>query len=251
MIKTQLAENLHIYHLTGQSELNILTFVNNGKALIIDTGYPEQAKQLRTALEQDGLRAEIVINSHYHPDHINGNYVFALCKFMGSEHYKQNYELFEALNPNITFIKPTALIKDGQVFNYGSFELKFLNLSGHCRDLLAILINDQFLFVTDLLMFTNDGRHALPYVSYDGTIAEHLHSLDTIATMSGKTVIPSHGVILSDPAAIQHAIDIRKYYLTQLQKLGKNAKLQDCLCEPVEKYAQTSLHEGNLKNLFR
>lgn len=250
MKKVQLAENFFLYCLTGASELNIPVIVNEGKALLIDTGYPEQAKELKAALEADGLRPEVVINSHYHPDHINGNYIFKGCKFLGHERYKQNLELYEALNPTIDFIKPTTLLKNNQLYFYGDFEFKFTNLPGHSQDLMVISINRDFLYIADLLMFTNDGKHTLPYVHFDSTIDEHLQSLDTLATFPFQTIIPSHGILVTSQEQLTQAIALRKHYLTQLKARGKHARVEDCLSGPIEQYSELSLHEANIKNQF-
>lgn len=250
MKKIQLAENLFLYCLTGESELNVPVLVHNGKALLIDTGYSEQAKELKAALEADGLQPEVVINSHYHPDHINGNYIFTGCKFLGHERYRQNFELYEALNPTIDLIKPSSLLRHNQLYFYGDFELKCMNFPGHCQDLLVISINRDFLYIADLLMFTNDGKHSLPYVGFDCTIDEHLHSLEILPAIPFQTVIPAHGIVLTSLAELNQAIALRKHYLIQLKTRGKNASVLDCLQGPIEQYAELSLHDANIKNQF-
>ncbi len=255
MLKTRLLDDFYIYTFTGQEELNILILVNNGKVLLIDTGYPEIARELRTELEKDNLIPEIIINSHYHPDHINGNYVFSGCEFMGSEFYKQNFELFEALNPDVEYIKPKILLKDSQILHYGLFELKFLNLKGHCQDCLVTIIKhpelkNPLVHAADLIMFSNDGKHSIPYLSYDGDIEEHIQSLETLNSMKIGILLPSHGIILKDDNAIAEALKIRIYYLQKLRELGKNAKVDDCLLKDKSLYNQIKLHDKNLKNIF-
>lgn len=250
MEKIQLAENLFLYGLTGPSELNIPVFVNEGKVLLIDTGYPEQAQELKAALSANGLQPEVVVNSHYHPDHINGNSIFAGCKFMGHERYKQNFELYEALNPHINLIKPTTLLKNNQLYYYGDFELKFISLPGHSQDMMIIAINKDWLYITDLLMFSNDGKHSLPYVGFDGTIDEHLQSLDTLASLPFRTMIPSHGTLITTQDELTQAITLRKHYLTQLKARGKQARLEDCILGPIEQYCELHLHDANIKNQF-
>lgn len=249
MARIQLADNLYLYRVEGPSQLNALVFVNGTKALLVDPGFPEQAKELRAALEADGLKTEIVINSHYHPDHITGNYVFSDCKFMGSEHYKQNYELYEALNPDVKFVKPIMLLKNGQIFRYGGFELNFLNFGGHCKELLAIVINKSIFFIADLLMLHNNGKYLIPYIGFDGGIDEYTKSLRTIQTMNIFPMIPAHGAILNDQAALDEGIEAYISYMEKLRELGKNAKLDDCLVHP-EKFEKIGYHENNLQNVF-
>lgn len=251
MTYTKLSEHLYLYTFSGEQELNIPLLINDTKVLFIDTGYTEQSQELHNFLQQKGLEPEIVIQSHYHPDHFYGNHLFSQTKFMGSEHYKQNFELFEALNMTHTYIPPTELIRNGDIFKYGSFDLKFFNLPGHSIDTIATLINDTFLHVGDLIMLSNSGKHLLPYFSFDGSIDQHITSLEQIQALPATTLIPAHGQVLEGEDSIKQAIELRIYYLQQLKKLGNQAKAEDCLLKPLEQYEKISFyHENNLKNAF-
>ncbi|MCK4258544.1 MAG: MBL fold metallo-hydrolase [Halanaerobiales bacterium] len=250
MEKIQLTDNFFLYQFDDTNEINIVVLTHNNKALLFDTGYPEIAKEVLNHLKKEDLQPEIIINTHYHPDHINGNFVFKECKFMGSEYYKQNFELFEALNPTTEFVKPTTLIKDGDIFHFGSFELKFFYTPGHCRDCLITVINDEITHVADLLMLTNSGKHTLPYISYDGNIDEHIKSLELLKSLKFKTLLPSHGKLLKASETISHAIHLRTYYLEQLKDLGKLAKVENCLCDHSDIYDRLEFHKTNIENVF-
>lgn len=255
MQKTSLFESIDLYTFRGSDEFNLLVLVDQKNALLIDSGYPQMAKTVHLAFEQAGIIATTVINSHYHPDHINGNYVFTGCQFLGSEHYQQNFQLFAALNPDIPYIAPEILIKDGQMITHGPFELHFFHLPGHSRDSLVIQINHQRLrapivHVADLLMFSNSGQHSIPYLSYDGSIDDHIQSLKTISTMDMSLLIPSHGNYLKTKSEIKEAIQLRLYYLERLKELGRNAKIEDCLIGSTRRYNLLHFHTQNIKNIF-
>lgn len=255
MKKTNLFDNLDLYSFNHPEEFNLLVIVDQNKALLIDTGQAEIAKAVQLALESAKITATKIVNSHYHPDHINGNYIFSQCKFWGSEYYQENFELFAALHPDIPYIKPHSLLKDGQIMTHGPFQLKFINLRGHSRDSLVIVIDHQdfsapIVHVADLLMFTNTGQHSIPYLSYDGSISEHIDSLETLSKMEIGLLIPSHGSLLKTQPEIEEAIQLRLFYLHRLEELGKKAQVEDCLIGSRERYNLLHLHRQNIKNIF-
>lgn len=251
MTYTKLSDQLFLYTFTGEKELNIPLLVNGTKVLFIDTGYTEEGQELHEFLQKEGLDPEIIVHSHYHPDHFYGNHIFSQCIFMGSEHYKQNFELFEALNTAHNYIPPTKLISNGDTLQYGSFDLKFFNLPGHSIDTIVTLINDKFLHVGDLIMLSNDGKHHLPYLTFDGSIEQHIDSLKQLQTLPATTLIPAHGQVLEGKEAINQAIELRIHYLQRLKEFGNQAKVEDCLLKPLEQYERISFfHENNLKNTF-
>jgi len=90
MKKTSIKENILFYQFDNNSEktnfnINITAVVDGNKALLIDTGYEEQAKLVKEDLMKDNISVEIVVLSHYHPDHVNGCKVFKGCSFIGSK----------------------------------------------------------------------------------------------------------------------------------------------------------------------
>ena len=249
--KTKLKDNIYLYTFNGKDELNVLGLLNDDKALLIDSGYPSQAKALKKELEEDNIKPEILINSHYHPDHVNGNFHFKGCKLMASEHYKMNYELFSALYPTVGYVEADELIKDGNTLNFGQFELKFYNYQGHSQDSLVIVINDQLAHIGDLIMMTNDGKYRLPYMSFDGNIDDYVKSLKALKKLQIPIFIPGHGQILDNQESTDKAIDFYNYYLEQFKHHGKQATVENCLGSSRDKCVMLEYHDRNIKNIFR
>jgi len=80
----------------------------------------------------------------------------------------------------LTFIRPTDLIKDGDSLTFGSFQLKFFHAPGHSQCTVLTLINEDVLYIADLLMFSEDDVLSLPYISMGGSFKEHIRSLEKI-----------------------------------------------------------------------
>ena len=220
------------------------------KALILDTAFERLAKIVKKDLDEQAIQPEVVILSHYHPDHAAGTPVFKGCRIYASEFYEDNYGNCQRWNPNLTFIRPTDLIKDGDSLTFGSFQLKFFHAPGHSQCTVLTLINEDVLYIADLLMFSEDDALSLPYISMGGSFKEHIRSLEKIKTMDYNILICAHGHLLTDKGKITGAIDDWLYYLTRVSDSMGTLPLAVCLKNDIASYAHTEYHDNNLMYLM-
>jgi glyoxylase-like metal-dependent hydrolase (beta-lactamase superfamily II) len=220
------------------------------KALILDTAFERLAGKVKKDLEEQGIKPGIVILSHYHPDHAAGTSVFKDCRIYASEFYEDNYGNCQRWNPNDTFISPTDLIKDGDSLTFGSFQLKFRHAPGHSQCSVLTLINEDVLYIGDLLMFSEDDTLTLPYISMGGSFKEHSQSLEKIKTMDYNILICAHGHFLTDKGKITEAIDDWLYYLNRVSDSMGTLPLAVCLKKDIAAYAHTEYHDNNLMYLM-
>jgi N-acyl homoserine lactone hydrolase len=71
----------------GALQASVILARNSEEALLVDTGYPRQQKQLLEALEQRGLSTDSiahVVNTHLHFDHSHNNCLFPRAKVVCS-----------------------------------------------------------------------------------------------------------------------------------------------------------------------
>jgi glyoxylase-like metal-dependent hydrolase (beta-lactamase superfamily II) len=220
------------------------------KALILDTAFERLAGKVKKDLEEQGIQPEIVVLSHYHPDHAAGLPVFKGCRIYASEFFEDNYGNCQRWNPDSTFIRPTDLIKDGDRLNFGSFQLKFFHAPGHSQCMVLTLINGDVLYIADLLMFSEGDALTLPYISLGGSFKEHIRSLEKIKTMDYHILICAHGHLLIDKGKITGAIDDWLYYLNRVSDSMGTLPLAVCLKNDIAAYAHTEFHDNNLMYLM-
>ena len=220
------------------------------KALILDTAFQRLAERVKKDLEEQEIQPEIVILSHYHPDHAAGTPVFKDCRIYASEFYEDNYGNCQRWNPNSTFIPPTDLIKDGDSLNFGSSQLKFFYAPGHSQCSVLTLINEDVLYIGDLLMFSTDDTLSLPYISMGGSFKEHIQSLAKIKTMDYNILVCAHGHFLTDKGKITETIDDWLYYLNRVSDSMGTLPLAVCLKNDISGYAHTEHHDNNLMYLM-
>lgn len=170
------------------------------RAAIIDPGAfsPDEVKGIIDLLERDGLRADHIINTHGHIDHIAGNR--AIKEATGADiliHRDDAERLGDGqLNGSFLFgmdIKsPPAdrLLLDGDIIELGGLNLKVLHTPGHTPGGICLLVAGT-VFTGDTLFAGSIGRTDLPGGSEEailGSINEKLMSLP-----DDTSVRPGHG----------------------------------------------------------
>lgn len=228
---------------SNHGEIANLGFIVGQKCVaVIDSGgNPEQGLALKQAVT-DTTSTPIcyVINTHVHPDHINGNSAFkaAGVKFVG--HYKLanamaargSYYLGKAaaqLDVKMSaadLIPPDIEVKDSLKLDLGG---RTLTLTAHPtahtdNDLSVYDEKTNTLWLADLL-FTEH----LP--TLDGSLKGWLSEIAKLEKQSFRYVVPGHGELVTDwPQSVQ----AEKHYLTLLlteirAAINKGQHLEDAV----------------------
>jgi glyoxylase-like metal-dependent hydrolase (beta-lactamase superfamily II) len=136
-----------------------------GVAALIDPSYNPEALVERASAQ--GLRVKVIINTHGHSDHTNGN--------------SRAKELTGAplAAHRSASIRPDVELEDGQSLEIGSLNLRFLYVPGHADDHLLIHLAEQQVAITGDLLFvgkiggTSSDREArVEYESLKRVIAK-------------------------------------------------------------------------------
>jgi glyoxylase-like metal-dependent hydrolase (beta-lactamase superfamily II) len=163
--------------------------LGDSAVVVIDTKMMGASEDLyKFAKEKAGLKPIIVINTHYHGDHVKGNNFFK-----GSKIYTGSYEK-EFLHKNIDADnQPTDFVKDSLLIDLGSEKVHLYDLGrAHTfNDLVVYLSNHNVLFTGDLIF--NKVNPVLKEES-GARVSQWIRVLDTILNRwSGSKIIPGHG----------------------------------------------------------
>jgi glyoxylase-like metal-dependent hydrolase (beta-lactamase superfamily II) len=155
-----------------------------GEALVVDAAYDVQG--VLDAAEADGMRVVGALATHYHPDHVGGD-------FMGHQvaGVKELLELGdvpvhvqEAEAPwvrRVTGAGPSELVlhDGGDVVTVGEVGVELIHTPGHTPGSQCFLVDGRFLVSGDTLFLEGCGRTDLPggdpaalYESLTGTLAK-------------------------------------------------------------------------------
>jgi glyoxylase-like metal-dependent hydrolase (beta-lactamase superfamily II) len=110
-----------------------------GVCVLIDPSYTPEALVERAAAQ--GVRVTHVINTHGHPDHINGNP--RAVELTGAA---------VAAHPDCP-VSVTVPLDDGSRLDVGALRLDFLHVPGHCRDHIVVHESTHALLMTGDLIF--------------------------------------------------------------------------------------------------
>ena len=184
------------------SENTYLLHDATGACVVVDPGCYERAEQeaLKQFIEAQGLRVELLVNTHCHIDHVLGNQ-FIL------DTYQVTFLIHEADLPTLRSVptyapsygfplynpaEPTGLLTAGEPLRFGETELEVRFAPGHAPGHVVFYhASTSTLIGGDVLFQGSIGRTDLPGGDYDTLITSIRRQL---LTLPDDTVVYSgHG----------------------------------------------------------
>ncbi len=166
----------------GGFEVNTFASVGNDGILLIDAGYQQTAKELKSGIENLGNGdLKILINTHIHNDHIGGTSTFSNENILIIAHknvrnrlegfYGQINNVPNEALPNLTFEDNLTLYFNGE-------ETRLLYFPGHSDGDIVVHFPDSKLVVMGDLLLTNGFPSVETNVG--GNIEQYLVTLKDI-----------------------------------------------------------------------
>ena len=123
--------------------------VTDSAVVVIDTKMGGDAEKLcNLAKSRAGAKKILVINTHYHPDHVKGNHFYKGCDiYIGA--YDQKFLQDETEPENM----PNRFVKDSLILHLGNEIIGLYNLGqAHTwNDMVVLLKNRKVLFTGDMV----------------------------------------------------------------------------------------------------
>lgn len=154
------------------------------KRILIDTGEGNRIwpRNLREALEQENAEVEMVILTHWHPDHVGG--------------VKDVFDLSTS-KPKIYKNRPDPgqrPIEDGQQFQVEGATLSAFHCPGHTVDHMAFILKEED------AMFTGDNVLGHGTAVFED-LSAYMNSLEQMQRQFSGRAYPGHGAIIDDGRA--------------------------------------------------
>ncbi|MBN2348876.1 MAG: MBL fold metallo-hydrolase [Bacteroidales bacterium] len=195
---------LKVFVFNDFQENSFVLWDHSKSCIIIDPGCSNNAeyKLLESFISENGLKPEMLINTHCHIDHILGN-KWAVEKY-NIQSYAHNGDLpvFDQAEEyarmfGLTFEPPPVIqnfLEDNQSLHFGNSELKIIHVPGHSQGSIALYAEaEKFIIVGDVLFRGSIGRTDLPGGNYN-TIIQSIKT--RLLTLPGNTVVyPGHGPV--------------------------------------------------------
>lgn len=235
-----------VYVFLGKAN-NVLCIYDINKAVLFDSGYSvNDTYSIINFLKCNKIELVFLINSHHHIDHVQGNKLILDCfpnaVVMGSVHliynlkhgkneqnmyYGGNFpdKVFESLYTIENAEYSIELIPRDEM-RLNKLLLKFISFEGHCSGNTGILINNRYLFSSDILF----GKNSMPIIH---DVQEEINNLKSLLKSNYELIIPSHGSIVNSnqiKGKVQECIDSIKKYEVLLLEFIRYPKTTEQIC---------------------
>jgi glyoxylase-like metal-dependent hydrolase (beta-lactamase superfamily II) len=199
------------------------------RVALVDCGSEESQRDLLAALRQLEIkrdRISLVVLTHEHAGHAGGSAAFPNALLVA--HSLAAAKLRHGEEP-LTKLRvaraPDIELSDGGAIRIGGFSFDVLHMPGHTSGSICLYERSRALIVTGDTVL---ARGTLSVVTQNGSSGEHLESLERLASLRARLLLPGHGPLSDDPAA-----DIAAAAATVRSRLGRWVDEQEALREGV------------------
>ncbi|MFC5552163.1 MBL fold metallo-hydrolase [Massilia aerilata] len=213
----QLPASMQVFERGWLSANNIL-FVGRDETVLVDTGYVTHAPQtlalVRHALGDRPL--DRIVNTHLHSDHCGGN--AALQQAFGCRIAIPVFEAdkvrdwdeaalsYRATGQQCARFGFDETVSPGQVLAMGGLEWQALAAPGHDPHALLFWCAEEGILIAGDALWQNGFGVIFPELAGEPGFGEVKATLDLIASLRPRLVIPGHGAPFTDAdAALQRA----------------------------------------------
>ena len=200
----KLKNDIYVYEWTNSFDNNCNSYyIGGGVQALIDPGLSRYVPDLLKQMSIDGIKKEdikYVVNSHSHPDHLQGSELFDQSTVKIAMHHQEIdflkgvggelYELFGIPVPKIHFNLP---LDEGSI-NLGDQEFKIILAPGHSPGSIGLYWPAQkALFSGDVIFEQNTGRTDFP--GGNGSLLKK--SIISFSQLDLELLFPGHMGIVS------------------------------------------------------
>ena len=187
----KISEGVLVFYLEGEEyPITSTALFRGNKAILFDTmDNIENCRLVKNRLLQFGIKYITVVNTHWHWDHIGGNYLYqdctiiahSLCKEAMEKNKNELEERFPVYPPNLVF-------DDRIVIYLEQLRLELIHTVIHSRDsIIGYLPQLKLLIAGDTL------EDPLPYIDEVEDLPDHILNIGELNKYDVKRIIPSHG----------------------------------------------------------
>jgi glyoxylase-like metal-dependent hydrolase (beta-lactamase superfamily II) len=219
----KLPASMHILERGWLSSNNIL-FLGRDDAALVDSGYASHAPQTLALLAHllQGRQLNLLLNTHLHSDHCGGNAALQAaygCRTLipAAEAGKVSAWDEDALTyratgqqcPRFGF---NGTVAPGDALTLGDLSWQALAAPGHDPHSLVLYCAQEGILISADALWENGFGVIFPELEGESGFAEARETLELIASLEARLVIPGHGPAFSDVSgALERALRRLEY----------------------------------------
>ena len=241
MRRDRVAEDIYTFSSDIYAQVTAGIILTSEGTIVIDTlPFPKETRAMLAFItERSKGPVRYVINTHYHSDHTNGNYLFPeaeiiahrLCRETLVRWGEQSLEAAKRDTPGLGEVRvrlPNIVFEHDMYIHLGDRSLLLTPLPGHSSDSIGVLIEG------DKILFAGDAMLPVPYIVW-GDAGHTAHSLRTIRALKPESVIQGHGDLLLKGELVEE-IESSMHYL-------------ECITAKVKELAEKDAPESALRDI--
>jgi len=226
---------MHVFQRGWLSSNNIL-FIGSGETALVDSGYVTHAPQTVALVGHalQGRKLDALLNTHLHSDHCGGNATLQRtysCRTLipASEADKVRAWDVDALTYKATGQQCERFgfegtISPGDVFTLGDMAWQALAAPGHDPHSLVFFCPDERILISADALWENGFGVVFPELEGESGFAEVKATLELIASLDAKLVIPGHGAPFTEVGkALETAFSRVEYFMADPMRNAQNA----------------------------
>jgi glyoxylase-like metal-dependent hydrolase (beta-lactamase superfamily II) len=231
----QLPSTMRVFERGWLSSNNIL-FIDDRKTALIDSGYATHATQT-LALVQHALGKrplDLLINTHLHSDHCGGNAILqqtyhcrTLIPATQAEFVREwagDKLTFAATNQLCERFGFDGTLQSGDLLELGGLQWQALAAPGHDPHSLIFYCAEERILISADALWENGFGVIFPELEGESGFAEARVTLELIAGLDVRLVIPGHGAPFTDVnKALDTAFSRIDYFIADPVRNAQNA----------------------------
>lgn len=209
---TALPDNIHVFERGWLSSNNVL-MLGRADATLVDSGYmihaPQTLDLVRHALGDRKL--DRIVNTHLHSDHCGGNAVLqerygsaTLIPVSEADHVRDWDEdklSFKATGQRCARFSFDGTLSPGDGLTMADLEWQVLGAPGHDAHSLMLFCQQEGILISADALWQNGFGVIFPELDGESGFIEERATLELIASLDARIVIPGHGAVFTDVAA--------------------------------------------------
>ncbi len=216
---TQLTDSIIFFQRTFPSAN--MTLIRGAEPILIDTGFGSDFPATESLLTEAGIPPQnvgLVVNTHYHSDHVGGNHR------LQTQHGKPIAAVYseaaliknrdplscsaEWLRQPIEPYSVDRMLHGGDELSSGTVALEVLHTPGHTLGHLSFYVSDQQILILGDVVHADDVSWINNFREGAGALERMMETLGNLLNIPAKLAVSGHGPVHQQPhEAIRRALD--------------------------------------------
>jgi len=189
-----------------------MVLIKDELPILIDTGFGSDKVQTEQLIREAGVLPEelhLVVNTHYHSDHVGGNFYLQKKYGVKIAAHKWDADLInlgdseacsaEWLDQPVEPYRVDRKLSDNDEIHIGSRTLKVLHTPGHTLGHISLYEPEERILICGDLFHKNDIGWLNIFREGIASIHQSIESLDRLATLRIEQAYSGHGPQIDDP----------------------------------------------------